>query len=319
MSHSTGKSPLHSTPGANRRQAGAAILVALLVVALAAMAASGFMFHSQVEWRRLDNLVKLDQARSVLHTAEQWGAAVLQEDARHSSVDYPGEAWASRLPPVEAEGYQVSGQIEDQDGRFNLNNLVQSGKVDERQLAIFGRLLGNLRLPVALAATLADWLDLDDVPINENSAENAYYLRLTPPYHAANRPLISVNELLRVKGYDRDVVVRLRPFVTALPAWTPVNLNTASPEVIAALMESLSLDDAYALVARRARAYYRNVQDFQQALPSGLSVAEDLVTVSSHFFLVQARIRRERLSLGEQALYQRAGTEYPTLIWRAEL
>lgn len=306
-------------PAIARSQHGAAVLVAMLVVAMAAMAASGFLFRSHVEWRRLENLTRLDQARWVLRATERWGAAVLLDDARHSSVDQLGEAWATQLPPVEAEGYRVSGKMDDQDGLFNLNNLVRNGKVDENPLRVFTRLLTVLNLPEALAATVADWLDEDDVPLNQDGAESAYYAGLSPAYPVANRPLISLNELLRVKGFDRQVLAVLRPFVVALPSHTTVNVNTARPEVLAALVRGLSVSEAYAVVARRNRVYYRNLQDFQQALPAGLDAPDDMLSVSSRYFLVRARIRHERLSIGSQALFQRDGANVPLLIWRAEL
>jgi len=304
---------------AGRKQTGAAGLVAMLVVALAAMVASSFMFRSHVEWRRLENLARLDQAHWVLRAAENWAAAVLQDDARQSSVDHAGEAWATQLPPVEAEGYRISGAMEDQDGRFNLNNLVADGRTDSRQLEIFQRLLLVLKLPGGLAAAVADWMDEDNEIQQPDSAESAYYEGLASPYRAANRPLVSVNELMRVRGFNRQVLATLRPFVAALPARTQVNVNTARPEMLAALVNGLSLSEAYAMAARRERVWYRNVEDFRTALPQGLPMPGGLVAVSSKFFLVRAYIRNQRLSIGSQALFRREGAGTPALIWRAEL
>jgi len=300
------------------RQGGAAVLMAMLVVAIAALAASSFMFRSRVEWRRLENLTRMDQAHWVLRAAQLWGAAVLLDDARHSSVDHLGELWATQLPPVEAEGYRVSGAIEDLEGRFNLNNLVTDGQIDNQQLAVFVRLLRTLHLPETLAVAAADWMDADDVPVNADSVDSAYYQSLATPYRAANHPLINVNELLRVRGFDRNILSALRPYVTALPTRTPINVNTASPEVLTALVEGLSSEEAYTMAAKRERTYYRNTEDFQQALPSGMT-APDGVSVSSQYFLVQARARNERLAIGNQAMYHREGPTLPKLVWRAEL
>jgi general secretion pathway protein K len=300
------------------RQGGAAVLVAMLVVAIAALAASSFMFRSRVEWRRLENLNNLDQAHWVLRAAQLWGAAVLLDDARQSSVDHLGELWASRLPPVETEGYRVSGVIEDMDGRFNLNNLVLNGQIDEQQLAIFGRLLSALHLPENLAVAVADWIDADDVPMDPSSVDSAYYQSLPMPSRAANRPLINVNELLAVRGFDRNVLSVLRPYVTTLPTPTSINVNTASPEVLSALVEGLSSQEAYTMVAKRERNYYRNAADFQQALPGGITAPAG-ISVTSQYFLVQARARKERLAIGSQAMFRRAGAGMPTLVWRADL
>lgn len=302
-----------------QQQRGAAVLVAMLVVAIAALAASSFMFRSQVEWRRFENLSRMDQAQSVLRAAQQWGATVLLDDARNSSVDHRGEAWATRLPPVEAENYRIWGLMEDQEGRFNLNNLVANGEIDKQQLAIFVRLLSALRLPESLAGAVADWLDADDLPFNSNSVDSPYYATLQTPYRATNQPLININELLRVKDMDRNTLAMLRPFVTVLPTRTPINVNTASPEVLVALVQGLSSEEAYSMVAKRERTYYRNITDFQQALPSGMTAPASGISVSSQYFLVQARASNERLSIGNQALYRRVGAALPNLIWRADL
>jgi general secretion pathway protein K len=300
------------------RQGGAAVLVAMLVVAIAALAASSFMFRSRVEWRRLENLTQMDQAHWILRAAQLWGAAVLLDDARQSSVDHLGELWATQLPPVEAEGYRVSGGIEDMEGRYNLNNLVLNGLIDNQQLAIFVRLLRTLHLPENLAIAVADWLDADDAPSSADSVDSAYYQSLPTPYRAANHPVINVNELLAVRGFDRNILSVLRPYVTALPTRTTINVNTASPEVLTALVEGLSSGEAYSMAAKRERTYYRNIEDFQQALPSGMTAPAG-ISVSSQYFLVQARARNERLSIGNQALFRRAGAGMPAVVWRADL
>jgi general secretion pathway protein K len=208
--------------------------------------------------------------------------------------------------------------MEDLEGRFNLNNLVSNGQIDNQQLAVFVRLLRTLHLPEILAVAVADWMDADDIPSNTDSVESAYYQSLSTPYRAANHPLINVNELLGVKGVDRNILTVLRPYVTALPTRTPINVNTASPEVLTALVVGLSSEEAYTMAAKRERTYYRNNEDFQQALPSGMTAPAG-VSVSSQYFLVQARVTNERLAIGNQAMYRREGPALPKLIWRAEL
>ena len=43
---------------------------------------------------------------------------------------------------------------------------------------------------------------------------------------------LEVEDLLAVKGFTPEIVNKLRPFVTVLPDPTPVNVNTAPPEVL---------------------------------------------------------------------------------------
>ena len=203
-------------------------MLAMGVVALAAMAAAAIMVSQSTWARQVELTAEHVQARAVLQAGADWARAVLSDDRRVSNVDHLGEPWALRLPPMPVENGELVGQIEDQQGAFNVNNLVSEGKVNVAQLAHFRRLLATLGLPDALAYALVDWIDDDSQPQPQGGAEDAYYLALDPPYLAANRPLIDVAELALVRGFDDNVRARLRPYVTALPGFTAVNVNTAA-------------------------------------------------------------------------------------------
>src|SRR5204863_10094431 len=96
------------------------------------------------------------QARQAVEAAVQYARAVLSADARLSTVDHLGEPWALRTAPAPVGSGQVGGYIEDQQGAFNLNNLVVGGKVSAEQLGCFRRLLGILGLSPTLADAVAD-------------------------------------------------------------------------------------------------------------------------------------------------------------------
>lgn len=302
-----------------RSQRGMAIVLAMLVLALAAIAASGFVFRTAMEWRKLENANTLEQARWVLRAAEKWAAAVLRDDARQSSVDHRDELWARDLPAVDSEGYALSGRVEDQDGRFNINNLVRDGVVEPGQLAIFRRLLAALDMNDDLAGSIADWLDADDVTFGGNASEAAQYLAQSPAIWPANRPLMSFDELIRVHAMDSIQLERLRPFITVLPEFNGINVNSAPAEILAALVDGLTLEQAYTLAAQRDRVYFRNVEDFRQALPPGLTPAASMERTTSRYFMVLARARHDRVNIGSRALLSRDSNGTTALIWRASL
>jgi general secretion pathway protein K len=259
------------------------------------------------------------QARAVLQAGADWARAVLADDRRVSNVDHLGEPWALRLPPMPVENGELVGQIEDQQGAFNVNNLVSEGKVNAAQLEHFRRLLATLGLPDALAYTLVDWIDDDSQPQPQGGAEDAYYLALDPPYLTANRPLIDVAELALVSGFDVNVRARLHPYVTALPRFTAVNVNTASPEVLAAVVNGLDLGVAQALVAQRDRAYYRDRDDFTKRLPQGAAAAAEDISVSSDYFMATLRVTIGGAQASGKALLARPGTGWPVVLWRKYL
>jgi general secretion pathway protein K len=174
------------------KQRGVAIVLAMGVVALAAMAATALMI-TQSTWSRQSELTADHvQAQALIQAGVEWSRAVLGNDRRSNNVDHLGEPWALRLPPMPVENGELAGYIEDQQGLFNLNNLVKNGKVNLAQLANFQRLLSVLGLPPALAGALVDWIDADSEPQPQGGAEDETYLALQPPYLTANRPLTDV-------------------------------------------------------------------------------------------------------------------------------
>lgn len=305
-----------NTEPVSKNQRGVAIVLAMGIAALAAMAATAMMM-SQSIWVRQNELSSdRTQAQLVVKAGVDWARAVLSDDRRSSNVDHLGEPWALRLPPMPVENGKLAGHIDDQQGRYNLNNLVRNGRVNPPQLAHFQQLLSILGLPVVLAGTLADWLDADNEPQPRGGAEDADYLALPTPYLAANRPLGDVAELALVKGYDEDVRARLAPYVTALPRFTPVNANTAPPEVLAAVISGLSLVEARSVVSRRDRAYARDRAEFRRLLPPDTAFADDDITVSSDFFIARVRVTMGSSQASGSALLFRQSIEWPAVVWR---
>jgi len=299
------------------KQRGVAIVLAMAVVALAAMAATAMML-AQSTWSRESELTADHvQAQALIQSGVDWSRAVLADDRRSNSVDHLGEPWALRLPPMPVENGELAGDIADQQGLFNLNNLVKGGKVNLAQLVHFQRLLSLLGLPTALAGALVDWIDADSEPQTQGGAEDETYLALQPPYLAANRPLIDVAELALVRGFDDGVRARLRPFVTALPRFTAVNANTASPEVLAAVVQGLGMDGARALVAQRERAHFRDLTDLLRQLPMGVLVAAEDISFSSDYFMATLRVTIGGAQARGVALLERGNTGgWPAVGWR---
>src|SRR5204863_139804 len=128
--------------------------------------------------RRSELTADHSQAQSLLPAGLDWARAVLSDDRRSSRVDHLGELWALRLPPIPVENGKLAGYIEDQQGLFNLNNVVVDGKVNLAQLGHFRRLLSILGLPPTLAGALSDWIDTDSEPQPQGGAEDQYYLAL---------------------------------------------------------------------------------------------------------------------------------------------
>jgi len=298
-------------------QRGTAVIVAMLVVALAAAAASELFMQQDIASRRIEVERDVEQARWLLAGGTLWARVILRTDARAGSVDHAGELWATGLPPTEIEQGRLAGEILDRQGLFNLNNLVRNGRASPEDIAVLQRLLGSIGLRTEIADAIADWIDADSQPWSPAGAEDEYYLRLRPPYRAANQPLATVEELLRVRGCDEEIIGRLRRYVTVLPERTAVNVNFAPPEVLAALIEGLTLPEAAAIARARVLAPFGSTAEFLKGLPrsaQGSSMME--LSVESQYFLVQGQASVGKAVLHLQALVQRKGSTLPLIVWQ---
>ncbi|MBI4756224.1 MAG: type II secretion system minor pseudopilin GspK [Betaproteobacteria bacterium] len=293
------------------RERGVAVVMALVTVALAATAAATMLYRAHVWARDLELTADAAQARQSAVAAVARAAEALRDDGSRTTVDHARSAWNAPLSPGLVEGGVVEARIVEQQGLFNLNNLLRHGSVDSAAVARYRTLLTLLRLPVELADSLTDWMDADIAKVSRFGAEDEDYLRLSPPYRAANRPLARLGELARVKGYTDEVVAVLGPFVTVLPDGTAVNVNTAPAEVLAAVIDGLTLVEARTAVAQRNPAYYKDVADFRARLPRAaeLKAGEGLVTVTSSHFRVTALVRRNDVRVRTEALLYRAQRE----------
>lgn len=277
--------------GTPRAQRGTALIIALLVLAIAAAAAAAMLESQDLEQRTLQAERDYEQARWMLRGGMHWARSILAEDARSGSADHLRELWASGLPPTDVELGSLAGEIRDAQARFNLNNLLREGRISPAHVEALRRLLAALGRRPELADAIAATLD-------------------------PGRPLADVAELAGVRGMDPDTLARLQRYAAALPRPTPVNVNTAPPEVLAAVVEGLTLPEAQALAQRLATEPVRRREEFEARLRKGLSFDAGDVSAGSQFFMVHGRARVGGAELRMQALLQRSGPALPAIVWQ---
>ena len=310
------------TAAGYRRARGAALLVAMLIAAIVTSIVAGLLWHQQLWLRQYDFQRDQAQAHSLARSGISWARMVLFEDARASPVDHFAEQWAIRLPLTPLENGEIGGAIVDQQGLLNVNAMVKGGVAQPDMLARYAQLLKLLGLPAALGPALADWLDADGNAAPDGGAEDAHYVAHTPSRVTANRPVATIDELVLVAGYTPDVVARLRPFVTALPAaaGTAINVNTAPPEVLAAMVTGLTIDDANRLAASRATRPFVSSSDFRARLAtvnaSAINFTDATVRVNSDAFIVRVDVRQGEVRTIALAMLIREPNVWPRVAWQ---
>ena len=318
-----------------QRQRGVAVVTALLLTTLAVTIVASLFWQQQVQVRTIENQRLQQQAKWVLLGSLDWARLILREDAKHSSIDHLGEPWATPLAETRLDDYlekgssdsgaaqaAISGQIVDAQSRFNLTNLASGKAVNASEVAVFERLLASLSLSPSLARKAAETVTAaqpggvtaPDGSQSGSQRDNQSGKQESPP--ALSLGLTRVDDLLAVPGFSPEIVAVLKDFVVVLPRFTPINVNTASAEVLAARIGKLSLSEAKALIVSREQAYFRDTADFPQRLPSGSQQSAGMseIAVSTSYFIIQGKVRVDRASQQIEALVER-GNSGISIIW----
>ncbi len=287
-----------------------ALITILLIVALLTAIVSRIGLSGQLWVRQVENGNALARARLATVAAQLWVADILEQDT--NGYDATDDMWAQILPPIPAVWGILSGRIEDMQSRFNLNNLIDAeGKLNGQAMQQFERLLQILELDTGIAQAVADWIDTDGSPSGPWGAEDVFYIGLATPYFAANRPFEDVAELRLVRGIDSDVWQKLAPFVSALPEPTPLNVNTASTEVLAATVvewdlsgQAMTMAKQWAEeiskqpVADQAALAERLLGDREKPVPQGISTV-------TRYFMAHTQLNFDNVEYRVSSLYRR--------------
>lgn len=272
------------THGAAQSQRGAALIIALLIVAMVVMLATALSSDFLLMFRRVENQLYSEQAYAYMRGAEALSRAALLYDLQKDDgtrIDNLAEDWAQAQQYPTDYGW-IGGQLEDLQGRFNLNSLaVKSqapGQYTEEQTQ-FIRLLLALKLqePLgldqaqALTDAISDWVDGDSDVTGLSGAESEYYESADPPGRPANRAPAGMSELMLVRGMTPEIYRALAPLITVWPskalASDKININTAPVELLRSLGDSQGfepLSDSEVEILLEARKPPKFIKDITE-------------------------------------------------------
>lgn len=308
-------------PGRIQPQRGVALLLAMVVLVLVATATAGMVWQQT----RAVNIEAAERARSqaawILNGALDWARLILREDQRSGQQnnkphDHLGEPWAQPLAEARLSAFLaadkdnnvdsgpdafISGSIEDAQSRLNLRGVLDdAGQPVPRQVAALERLVVLAGAPTDTAKRLVQ--ALLDAHTGATGAN---------PDGAPLRPARLTD--LAWSGLDEATLQRLAPYLDLLPTATPVNINTASREVIAAVFDGMDLGGAERLVQARARKPFERLEDVYALLAQGAPPEPGRVSVNSSYFHVAGRLRLEERVLEERSLLIRRDSRVEVL------
>jgi Type II secretory pathway, component PulK len=306
-------------------QQGMAIISALLIAAVVAVIAAGMLTRQGVSTRALEADQQRVQGRWLLHGGLEISRQLLWDARQRDPLTRLDQPWAQRL---NAQGFE--GRLEDEQGKFNLRNLVANERVDEAQVQAFQRLCELIGISAGLSQRISQrvigsYPYLLNPQIVENTAsKNGFDSgRATSP-NASRKPqnpklpmLRSVDDLRSVEGVNDAVIGKLAPYLTVIPATTWLNGNTATAPVLAAYVPGLSLERAQALINERdAGRWFINRGDFVNRLRMpNLELTSVKVGITSDWFSLRGEARREQRRVSLDALLHRSEDRLPQVIW----
>lgn len=301
------------------KQAGAAVVMALFIVVLCTLSVSPLIWNLFATAKTISVAAARDQAELVARSGLDWARVILREDGRVSSADTLTEPWAVPLAESRVnEGLMrkddnasdaderevvLTGKIEDAQGRFNLRNLGLDNPARDTWLAGFNKLSDLLGIEPAQRLLIVKTLEqMHPKPQEPNpDADPGQETPQGPTMPAAQR----WEEFRGRYGVTEDTWNQLRPHVVLLPRTSPVNANTASAEVLFATVEKLGFSQAQGVVSQRERVSFRNLADVRNALGPNIVVNNDLITVSTNFFLVEGSAQVDAALIRTRALLER--------------
>ena len=307
------------------RQRGAAILMAMLTVVLVTTLASAMLWQ---QWRgvELESTQRTRvQSAWVLTGALDWARLILREDARQGGSDNLTEPWAVPLAPARlstflaAERGQalvaddtdpdqeafLAGYMQDMQANLNVTNLIDGGKLHAPSKAAWVRLFKELNLPEGELEGMTQRLLLASTAATAGTAGKSASTAPLWPQRVAD---------LAWLGLSDSTLQAITPFVTLLPAPTPVNLNTAPAEVLVASVAGLELAQARQFIQSRAVKPIGTLMDADQLIANPeVHFDAALHSVTTRFFSVTGQLRIGQSVLQERSVLQREGMEVKTL------
>ena len=120
-----------------KQQQGIALITILVMVALATILAATIAKRQANTAENTAYLMRQNQSLLYAKSAEAFFSELLVDDAENAGdIDHLQENWAKPMPAFPVEDGFVSGTLQDESGKFNLNSLVNNDGTPNPQAKI---------------------------------------------------------------------------------------------------------------------------------------------------------------------------------------
>ncbi len=251
------------------RQQGVVLLIVLFFALLLTSSIATFTRRAIIDASVARNRDAAARAEALARSGIRLGKSVLvmdqiQETVTQQTIDSHQDAWSklSKTAIPGGDGAVLTITIEDSGMLFNLNAIFDYAdggapysSTEPFLKEFFDKVIDEMKIPPGekfydvyeLIEALMDWVDTDPIRI-QGGLEDTYYQLQQPPYRAANAPLLSVDDLALIEGFDRKLVDALQRYITVQPfaGGGGINLNTAPAHVLSLIYSNDGVVDRLA-------------------------------------------------------------------------
>jgi len=278
---------------------GFALLSVLIIIAILTPLVVNLSYRSRVSLAGADFFVSKTKSREIAWSGVISAIMALKNDA--NGYDSYLEEWGqfrelSSLSSSFFEEGSFTGYIEDEAGKYNVNQLYHLGVVNlEEQLT---RILDQLQLDDAIIDTIIDWLDENHELEGVMGAEDDYYSTRSNPYYSKDSDIDNLYELRLIKGITDDIFLDkeespgLDRFITVYGGDALININTAPPEVLLALSGEMDGEIVDEVIKYRQETAFKEVSELDKISTMDKDAFNSIsgkVTVNSSYFSIYVR------------------------------
>ncbi len=239
--------------GIRHNQQGSALIITLLMVSILISLVVNFVYEVHIDSSSLANWSNAQRASIIARSGQALGSRYLDKITEYT---YTNER-EIELPIDQYLGTnsKLKVVIEDENSKFNINSIIyENGSTDEKALSSLKKLLDYLNINSDLALLLADWIDPDSeprLPYSEDTAKDTFFW--------------SVDELILVKGIDKDTFEKIIPYITVSEKWgRKININTAEIPVLVSLHKDMTETLAKRIVEYRENSPFEEWSQVQR-------------------------------------------------------
>ncbi len=285
---------------------GVLIYVLLLLAMLSSLLSVAFQ-NSTNNTRLLSASLVHTEARQMALSGLDLILYELKRDGRNGQTDNMSDRWYSynegRAFPI--EGGEIFIRIQDAGALPSLNQVIGYAASDAPYQAMMKRYASNKNLPSFNLAPVMDYIDGDN-DTRSSGAEAWDYAGTDTPFIPRNDMLEGYADLAMIKGIPEKLKRHAHEHYSLLPDELTVNVNTADPQFMRAILTSVNnLDQA---LHSRSRSPYETLGDFLKDVGLKKSPSTLSLGVQTEYFTVRSEVRYNDAYIGLKAL-----------VWRDEL